>query len=476
MKKTWKRILSLVFATVLTVGMLTGCEEEQTVINAYDIAVKNGFVGTEEDWLLSLQGANGSDGQDVTLDDLYQAAKNEGFEGSLLDFIYSLGANVQENNATQTIAQNMTSVVSVCSAFIKTEMVGSYWNKHEEKSVTGAEGSGVVLHLEKNRGVAYIVTNYHVVYDLSSDTGISEHIWIYPYGARDTFSAGDIKNGVEPGDIEGGDGIRATFIGGAMDYDIALLQVNSTKVVDSILTTANVGDSESITVGEKTFAIGNAEGMGIAVTNGILSVDSEYISMRSSDNKRAVTYRVMRTDAPINHGNSGGGLFNAQGQLIGIVNAKSIASETDNVGYALPITSVKYALKNIWDNITNTKAGFIARAFMGIETYIQHSKAVMENGSLKIIEEFAVSSILTEGAVGAGNHTAFKVGDVIMSMTHNGVTTKLTRRHQMTDLLLNVRLGDTVTFTVLRDSASTGKEEVQVTIAFDKAEYFYTYA
>lgn len=475
MKNLWKKIASITLAVVALCSM-TSCFEQEKVINAYDIAVKNGFVGTEEDWLLSLQGANGKDGDDLDIIDLYEAAKKDGFVGSLTEFIQSLNVSVQENNDTQIITQNLTSVVSITCGFIKTTVKGNYWNQYEEKTVTGSEGSGVVVHLEKNRGVAYIVTNYHVVYDVNSDDGISQHIWIYPYGARDTFTEGDIDNGVPPGDAEDGDGIRATFIGGAMDYDIALLQVNSTDIVDSILTEATVGDSNAVTVGEKTHAIGNAKGRGLSATSGILSVDAENISMKSADTLRTVSFRVMRTDAPINSGNSGGGLFNAEGHLIGIVNAKSVAESTENMGYALPITQVKYLLRNIWENKTATKAGYATRAVMGIETYIQNSKAVYEEGKMWIEESFLVSKVFDYGAVGDGNPTAFKIGDEFVSMTHNGVTTKLTRRYYLNDLLLTVRKGDTVTFTVLRDAAGVGKTEVQVSVVFDKDDYFTVFA
>ena len=238
-----------------------------------------------------------------------------------------------------------------------------------------------------------------------------------------------------------------------------------------------MGDSNSVTVGEKTFVIGNARGRGLSATSGILSVDSENIAMKSSDALRDVTYRVMRTDAPINNGNSGGGLFNAEGDLIGIINAKTITENTDAMGYALPITQVKYVLRNIWDHKTATTAGYVARAVMGIETYIQHSKAVLSSDNkLKIEEEFLVSKVFTYGAVGKGNPTAFKVGDLFVSMTHNGVTTKLTRRYLFNDLLLNVRKGDTVVFTVLREGAYSGKTQVQVPITFDKDEYFSIFA
>ena len=98
MKKVWKKTLSALLAltTLLSLGACT----KETVINAYDIAVKNGFVGTEQEWLQSLHGADGGDGADLKIEDIYAWAKSQGFDGTYLEFIQSLGLNVIEDNDT----------------------------------------------------------------------------------------------------------------------------------------------------------------------------------------------------------------------------------------------------------------------------------------------------------------------------------------------------------------------------------------
>lgn len=117
------------------------------------------------------------------------------------------------------------------------------------------------------------------------------------------------------------------------------------------------------------------------MTEGALSVESEYISLTAADEKSTIDFRVMRTDAAINSGNSGGALFDAQGKLIGITNAKRVdqlesdrttIDSVDNIGYALPITQVKYAVENILDN-----NGGIKRAMFGISVQLTDSKAVL---------------------------------------------------------------------------------------------------
>ena len=482
MKKFMKKAIALTCAAFTAVALCTfsACNEEK-VINAYDIAVQNGFQGDEAAWLLSLKGANGKDGESLDIQQMYQIACEAGYEGSIVEFMKELGFhfNMQEDNDTTTINKNMTSVVNICCGFSKEVQVrvGRFETK-TKTAVSASAGSGVVVHMEKERGVAYIVTNYHVIYE-SSMNGISDCIWLYPYGARMSFATGDtdgdgyLNDGVTQGNTKDGDGIKAKFIAGAMDYDIALLEVNSTEIQNSVLTAATLGDSNAVTVGEKVFAIGNSNGYGISVTNGVISVDSETITMSSTDGEnRAVDYRVMRTDAAINHGNSGGGLFNAQGELIGITNAKSVESETDNMGYALPITNVKYLLENMWSNTSSSKAGFVKRAWLGVETYIDSTKAEYKDGKVAISDSFVVSKVLGTGAasVSTDEDKCLKVGDEIKSFTLGGETTVLTRRYFLNDLMLKIRKGDSVEFGIVRGGA-----EMTVTITFDKDDYFVLY-
>ncbi|MBQ8309299.1 MAG: trypsin-like peptidase domain-containing protein [Clostridia bacterium] len=490
MKKIWKSIAAVTLAVVATMG-LAACGGEKEIINAYDIAVKNGFQGTEAQWLASLQGANGADGDDLNIKEVYETAKAKGYTGTFLEFLKEcLTADVAENNDVDTIAKNVTSVVSVNCAFIatKTYRVNSMFGGYREETLveaSGSAGSGVIIDLDKENGNALVVTNYHVLYSSDSDAenGISECIYLYPYGARNYFTSGaeyntsmnkyilaDVngdgkadKN--DQGDFDG-DGIKATFIGGAMDYDIALLQISGSEYLkECAASEATLGDSNTVTVGEKVYAIGNSNGQGISVTAGVVSVESETISMSSLKNSsQAVSYRVLRTDAAINHGNSGGALFNAQGELIGITNAKNVEDETDNMGYALPITQVKHLIDNMQDN-----GGVVQRAMLGITTAKTASVASFDkNGKLVITEENTVASV-DSGVAASGK---LEVGDVIKSFTKDGVTTQITRNFYLNDLLLTVRKGDTITLKVFREL--DGKEH-DVTITFDKDSYFTLY-
>lgn len=463
MKKIWKKLISVACAACLALGFASCASND--ALTAYELAKQQGFTGTEAEWLLSLKGNDGEDGKDLTVDDLYAAAQANGFTGSMLDFLQTLDINVEvkENNDTQTIANNVMSVMSIYCGFSKTTTTGGFFGGQKETSYYAAAGAGVIIDLDKNAGNALIVTNYHVLYDSGSDSGISENIYVYGYGSLLRFSP-------EPNG-EKGSGLQARYVGGAMDYDIALLKVEGKKETLKNATEAQWGNSDTLSLGEKVFAIGNPNGEGIAVTEGVISTESEYIEMTSTDGKRTVDYRVMRTDAAINGGNSGGGLFNAKGELIGITNAKYASEEVDNVGYALPITQVINLCNNIMDNGGTTYQGVVKRAMLGVSVATTASSArIDENGKLQIVEEFAVAEAAGAGSSG---YKKFSVGDTFLTMQINdGEKITLTRQYQVNDLLLTVRLGDSVTFEVR--NASGDKETVQ--ILFDKQSYFTTYA
>ena len=480
MKNLIKSMAAACLAAVAAFGFV-GCKEK--VISAYDVAVKNGFVGTEKEWLASLQGSDGKDAEKIDVQDLYEAALADGFKGSISDFIKEyFSLDITENNDTEIIANNISSVVSVCCAFIETTTSSSVISGSKTTlNATGSMGSGVIIDLDKKNGNALIVTNYHVLYNGDSDAenGISECIYLYPYGARNYFTTGaDIKgrltdvnkdgkkDGNDQGDF-GGDGIRARFVGGAMDYDVAILEVSGSEYLkESAVTEAKIGDSNAVTVGEKVFAIGNANGEGISATSGIVSVESENIQMASlADSTKAVSFRVIRTDAAINHGNSGGGLFNAAGELIGITNAKNVEDETDNMGYALPITLVQYICKNIQDN-----DGVVQRAMLGINLLTEEiSVALDENGKLTVREKIVVTQ---SGQLGPASYGKLKLRDIFHWISINdGEQFAITRQYHISDLLLTVRKGDKVTLGMIRDGS-----EITVEIIYDEDSYFTTYA
>jgi len=164
--------------------------------------------------------------------------------------------------------------------------------------VTEGAGSGVII---TDNG--YIVTNNHVIEDASRITVL-------------------LSSGAE---------YDARLIGRDSANDLAVVKINATGLHPAVY-----GDSDDLVVGEIAVAIGNPLGkLGGTVSEGIISALSRNIDIDGH------SMNLLQTTAAVNPGNSGGGLFNRFGELIGIVNAKSSGSDIEGLGFAIPINTVK---------------------------------------------------------------------------------------------------------------------------------------
>ncbi len=356
-----------------------------------------------------------------------------------------------ESSIASATSMGLASAVSITANFEKTYN-NSYGGFFPGFGIGGttttpykAEGSGVIYKLDRDTGSAFIITNYHVVYDKSSDSadGISEDIKVFLYGGE-----------------EEGYAIPAEYVGGSLYYDIAVLYVeNCAALKNSAHNASKIANSEDVSVGTTAIAIGNPEGYGISASLGIVSVNSEYIAMTAADGVSTVSFRVMRVDTAVNSGNSGGGLYNDRGELIGIVNAKIVDSTVENIGYAIPSNVAAAVADNIIDNCFGKESRSVMRAVLGATLTASDSIAVIDGelGMIKVKETVSVAEIAA-GSVAEGK---LRVGDVLKSATLGDSTTQITRRHHVIDLMLDARVGDVIKLDIIRD----GKElTVEITV------------
>lgn len=416
--------IAAVLALLVSTLAVSGCAN--TAANgksAYEIAVEHGFVGTETEWLESLKSGASSGEKEIVIN-------TNGTTG-----------------AEYAAHKGLRSAVSIYTHFQKTVSYGGIFGRPGSSSTYDyySAGSGIIYKLDKSTGSAYIITNYHVVYDSASNTSnkISNDIVVYLYGMESNDYA-----------------ISAEYVGGSMTYDIAVLYVKNSDILKTAeVAEAEISDSDDVVVGQYAIAVGNPEALGLSATFGIVSVDSEYIKMTAPDNATTVSLRVIRIDAAVNGGNSGGGLYNAKGELIGIVNAKIVYDGIENISYAIPSNVAISIADNIIYYCDGNDNESVQRAIVGVTLETTNSKAVLDEqtGLLKIQETVAVASI-------TGNSLAdgvFKEGDIIRSVTLNDTTKAVTRRYVVIDMMLKARVGDVIQFTVIRDGSEVN---VSVTI------------
>ena len=342
--------------------------------------------------------------------------------------------NVEVNGTPTSVAaasKAVLSAVSISAAYRYTTLGGI--------KTASSSGSGVIYSMNDERNSAFIVTNYHVVYN--SSLGISENIYVFLYGMEAEAYA-----------------IPATYVGGSMLYDIAVLKIeNSTILQSSSSVPASFANSDSLNLLDTVVAVGNASGSGISATLGHLNVESEYITLYGADDKTKITLRVMRTDAAVNPGNSGGGLFNANGEVVGIVNAKSADDEVDNIGYAIPSNVARSIVDNIIFYCDGTDKTCVYRCILGVTVGATNLRVDFneENGTVRKLEDVVVDSVV-QGSTADG---LFKKGDIIRTVTVGEKTYEITRQHQLIDAMLDVRDGMTVTFKVTR-----GETDAEITV------------
>ena len=427
-----KRILTFIviaMIAVLAAVFLVACTNDgKDGESAYEIAVRNGFEGTETEWLESLKGetgATGSAGKDGT-------DGTDGKDGYTLD---DLMANYLENNPGATeddfyasLGLDVTpSITSVVQSALKSS-VGIICTNTRSSSA----GAGVIYKLNGN--TAYIITNYHVIYD-SYSGGYSKNIKVYLY------------NLVLEDQL-----IDATVVGASKDNDIAVIEATSDMFLEDTVKAVTVNTTAPV-AGQATFAIGTPSLYTFSVTSGIVSVESEYITTAYSAN-----VRVYRTDTALNSGNSGGGMFNENGELMGISDAKSSDTTDDNVCYAIPASLAVSVADNIIENGGKRFLLGVNMDLSDIDTFVD------ADGIIRTAYTYTVSSV-NSGAAATGK---IETGDVMVSVAINdeeGVIIDTSFKAQ--EYLMNARPGDTIKVTVLRNG-----ETATVSLTADEA--FFT--
>ena len=427
-------------------------------------------------------GADGQDAESLTITQIYNECVEKGYTGSFNDFLKEYLSFDDVDTKTIAINQSLLSSVSIYSQF---QMIydepyyntwGYYMGSTKTKTTELSAGSGVIYNLDKENGDAYIITNYHVVYNVDSENqdGIGV-IHAFLYGSslevyRKVDNSGNyILDSEGYQDIYyGDDAISCEYIGGSMTYDIAVLKVSNSNIIKNS-DARRVNIASCYTVGETAIAIGNPEAEGFSITEGVVSVESEYFTMLGADNETEITFRTIRVDTPINSGNSGGGLFNKNGELIGIVNAKIVDSEIENMGYAIPRDIVVNVAENIIYNYENTTFRGVNKITVGLSLEIQDSYSVF-NVSTQKTEIIEKSMIIAVSNNSLASVVGFEVNDYIQSIEINGVVYKTTRQYQIIDLALNIRIGDSVTYHVLRNGVNTNVSFVATSEYFSKVK------
>ncbi len=297
-------------------------------------------------------------------------------------------AGADDLTVAQVAAIAGPSVVEVATESVTTNnFLGQY--------IQDGAGSGVIISSD-----GYIITNNHVV------------------------------NGADQIRVTLADKTQhtATLVGTDVNTDIAVLKIDADG-----LNAATIGNSENLTVGEFALAVGNPMGtLGGTVTDGIISALNRDITIGSQ------TMNLLQTNAAVSPGNSGGGLFNGRGELVGIVNAKSGGTNTEGLGFAIPINTAVQVANEIRQN------GYVTgRPAMGVNVIsVPDLQTAMQYG---VTRTGVYIQSVVEG--GAADKAGLKQGDLFIAIDGNAINDT----SDVTGLLSTYAVGDRIEVQVARD-------------------------
>ncbi len=321
-------------------------------------------------------------------------------------------------DVSEMVEQTMPSVVAITKLATVTQMS---WFGQQITSEAEYAGSGIIV--AEDGDYLYIATNDHVV--TGADTLTVE------------FVDGETAN--------------AEIKGSYATDDLSVIMVNLSDLPDdtkNAIRIAKINDSGDYKVGSSVIAIGNALGYGQSVTSGIISALDREITFGGTSDGRTYTNTVIQTDASINPGNSGGALINAAGEVIGMNEGGADSASADNVGFAIPMSTLKPLIDNIIERelAVEGEESYIGIVGVDVDQSVANTYG-MPTG--------VYIAKITNNSPAANSQLL--VGDILTAIDNN----KVGSMEELDEILTFYSAGTDVTLTVYRANAGV-YEEVQI--------------
>lgn len=329
--------------------------------------------------------------------------------GNSQTVLYQSVERTDENGNAVTNMSVKDIVANTANSVVEITTESATMDSYFQQMVTTGAGSGVIISKD-----GYIVTNNHVVEGANKITVRT-------------------KDGTE---------YAAKLIGTDAATDLAVIKIEASDLAAAIL-----GTSSSLSVGDEAIAIGNPLGeLGGTVTRGIISALDREITIDGQ------SMTLLQTDTAINKGNSGGGLFNSNGELIGIVNAKSSGTSVEGLGFAIPIDTAKPVIESLISN------GYVSgRPQLGVSMVnITSEQSAFQAG----VNELGVYiAKVTNGS--AADEAGLQVKDRVISVDG----TEVSSSSEIAKIVNSKSVGDTLTLVVERDG-----KQITITATLKEAQ------
>ena len=303
------------------------------------------------------------------------------------------------SSGSSLTTEQVADLVSPSVVVITTEqVVYSQWSWYGQNQVESGAVSGVIISSD-----GFILTCAHVVDGASTIT-------------------------VTIGDKD----YTATLVGEDTTSDIAVIKIDADG-----LTPATVGNSDSLKVGQSVMAVGNPLGeLGGTVTGGMISALNRSVTIQGSSSVN--TMSLIQMDASVSPGNSGGGLFNMNGELVGIVNAKSSSSDAEGLGFAIPINDAIKVAQELLENGYVTGRPYLGITYLAVEDAQTAAQLGVNAYGVYVVE-------VVKG--GPAEKAGLQAGDRIVSVDG----TEIASKDDLGTLMQKHAAGDTLSITIARE-------------------------
>lgn len=334
----------------------------------------------------------------------------------LLSFVCGcLGAYLIVSNYTvESVVKNITT-----SELVETSISSSVDKVYSSTAVIVAykdgkqisTGTGFVYKKDNNK--AYIMTNNHVV-DKADEVEIEFN---------------DKKERID-----------AKILGGEAYSDIAVLTIDANEAGNIV----EIGDSESLKLGDTIFTVGSPMGINYkgTVTKGILSGKERMVEVSLSNGGADYYMKVLQLDAAVNPGNSGGPLCDVSGKVVGIISLKIVQDSVEGMGFAIPIEdALEYAN-------TIEIGGEIVRPYIGISMLDLAEEYYLWQNKITVPEEIEEGIAILEVVDGSpADKAGLKKGDIVIKLGESEVGGVADFRYE----LYKHNVGDKLEITYYRD-------------------------
>lgn len=464
MKKS--RLFAGLVMLICFVCAFSGCAFEKYIVNVSYETTNNGTIATytysdgstsQHRIETGKDGIDGKDGQNVTAQSVYeQWLEKNGLTDTTENynaFLASLDLDLTADNAA-TVQSTLHSVATLYCEYIYSQSAGY----RKQYAAAMSIGTAFIYDIEEQKnGYTYLVTNAHVVYCDKADKTANgnsyypKNIHCFLYGSFDHNKAYGNSGKTDPTyqyaiPQYSSYAVQCELVGACLSADLAVVRAKTSdlKAINPDIEEVTLADTYY--AGQSVYTVGNTEAHGFSATQGIISVDNENITLAIDNTERS--YRSLRFDGFIYEGNSGGALFNARGQVVGVVNAGD--ATFSNMNYAIPLEIFRAVVPNLIDNYDGTTPSSVKTAQLGVNVVSENARYVYDAaaGYGKIRESVTVTNVTS-------NSLAARMGiaqnDRITALIIDGTRHDVLRSFAISDALYCLRDGSTLQVEVVRN-------------------------